>query len=160
MINQSLCTGIFPNKLKLATVIPLYKRVIIMFLTIITLLSNVSKIFEKSVYIQVYDYFCAHQFLWKPVWLQKMPFNWTCCASTSWSYIQTLWWWKIPVSDFLDLSNNFDSLNHAILMDKFKYYGLNETSLDWFRSYLYKRYQYTKSNGACSDVINLTTGVP
>ena len=45
-------------------------------------------------------------------------------------------------------------------MDKLKYYGLNETSLNWFRSYLHDRQQYTEYNGACSDVINHTTGVP
>ena len=67
---------------------------------------------------------------------------------------------KIPVSVFLDLSKAFDTLNHAILIDKLKYYGLNETSLNWFRSYLHDRQQYTEYNGTCSDVINLTTGVP
>ena len=45
-------------------------------------------------------------------------------------------------------------------MDKLKYYGLNETSLNWFRSYLHDRHQYTEYNGTWSDVINLTTGVP
>ena len=67
---------------------------------------------------------------------------------------------KIPVSVFLDLSKAFDTLNNAILMDKLKYYGLNETSLNLFRSYLHDRYQCTEYNGTCSDVINLTTGVP
>ena len=67
---------------------------------------------------------------------------------------------QIPVSVFLDLSKAFDTLNHAILMDKLKYYGLNETSLNWFRSYLHDRHQYTEYNGTCSDVINLTTGGP
>ena len=45
-------------------------------------------------------------------------------------------------------------------MDKLKYYGLNEASLNWFRSYLHDRFQYTEYNGTCSDVINLATGVP
>ena len=67
---------------------------------------------------------------------------------------------QIPVSVFFDLSKAFDTLNHAILMDKLKYYGLNETSLNWFRSYLHDRHQYTEYNGTCSDVINLTTGGP
>ena len=51
-------------------------------------------------------------------------------------------------------------LSVVILRMKLKYYGLNETSLNWCCPYLHDRYQYTKHNGTCSDVINLTTGVP
>ena len=64
MINQSLCTGTFPDKLKLAKVIPLYKKGdnhVFDNYRPISLLSTVSKIFEKVVFIQVYDYFCANQ---------------------------------------------------------------------------------------------------
>ena len=46
-------------------------------------------------------------FLWKPVWLQKMPFNGTCCARTSWSFIQTPWWWKNPSLSFPWLIKGF-----------------------------------------------------
>ena len=111
MINQSLCTGTFPDKLKLARVIPLYKKGdnhVFDIYRPISLLSTVSKIFEKVVFIQVYDYFCANQlFLWKPVWLQKMPFNGTCCVRTSWSFIQTPWWWKNPSLSFPWLIKGF-----------------------------------------------------
>ena len=64
MINQSLCTGIFPDKLKLAKVIPIYKKGdnhVFDNYRPISLLSTVSKIFEKVVFIQVYDNFSAHQ---------------------------------------------------------------------------------------------------
>ena len=164
MINQSLCTGTFPDKLKLAKVIPLYKKGdnhVFDNYRPISLLSTVSKIFEKVVFIQVYDYFCAHQLFY------ENQYGFRKCHSTELAALELvdrlfkhLDDGKIPVSVFLDLSKAFDTLNHAILMDKLKYYGLNETSLNWFRSYLHDRYQYTEYNGTCSDVINLTTGVP
>ena len=37
IINQSLCTGIFPYSLKIVKIIPLFKKVISMYLTIIVL---------------------------------------------------------------------------------------------------------------------------
>ena len=164
MINQSFCTGTFPDKLKLAKVIPLYKKGdnhVFDNYRPISLLSTVSKIFEKVVFIQVYDYFCAHQLFY------ENQYGFRKCHSTELAALEPvdrlfkhLDDGKIPVSVFLDLSKAFDTLNHAILMDKLKYYGLNETSLNWFRSYLHDRYQYTEYNGTCSDVINLTRGVP
>ena len=111
--------------------------------------------------IQVYDYFCANQLFY------ENQYGFRKCHSTELAALELvdrlfkhLDDGKIPVSVFLDLSKAFDTLNHAILMDKLKYYGLNETSLNWFRSYLHDRQQYTEYNGTCSDVINLTTGVP
>ena len=44
---------------------------------------------------------------------------------------------KIPVSAFLDLSKA--ELNHTILIEKLRYCGLNDTSLNWFRSYLHDK---------------------
>ena len=61
IINQSLCTGIFPSKLKIAKVLPLYKNKGDCHLfdnyRPISLLPTISKIFEKVVHKQLYDYF-------------------------------------------------------------------------------------------------------
>ena len=59
-INQSLTTGIFPDKLKLAKVLPLYKKGannIFDNYRPISLLPAISKVFEKIVFKQLYDYF-------------------------------------------------------------------------------------------------------
>ena len=53
IINQSLLTGIFPEKLKIAKVIPLYKkedRLIMGNYRPISHLPAISKLFEKVVY--------------------------------------------------------------------------------------------------------------
>ena len=60
IINQSLCTGIFPDKLKLAKVVPLFKKdddKIFGNYHPISLLSSISKVFEKVAFDQLYDYF-------------------------------------------------------------------------------------------------------
>ena len=63
IINQSICSGIFPSKLKIAKVIPLFKKGDIQLFgnyRPISLLSSVSKVFEKAAYGQLYEYFSSH----------------------------------------------------------------------------------------------------
>ena len=60
IINQSLLNGIFPDKLKLAKVIPIYKKVDVHDLNNyrpISLLRTLSKIFERVVHTQLFHYF-------------------------------------------------------------------------------------------------------
>ena len=53
---------------------------------------------------------------------------------------------------FLDLSKAFDTINHDILLDKFKYYScICGVEHDWFESYLNNRQQCIKFNNCLSD---------
>ena len=59
-INQSLSTGIFPEKLKVAKVIPIFKKddpLLIENYRPISILPSISKIFEKVICNQLNDYF-------------------------------------------------------------------------------------------------------
>ena len=42
---------------------------------------------------------------------------------------------------FIDLKIAFNTVNHEILLDKLKLYGINGTCLEWFKSYLSSRTQ-------------------
>ena len=69
IINQSLCSGIFPSKLKLAKVIPFYKkedRRVFGNYGPISLLSSISKIFEKVAFKQISEYFTCNNLLFNP----------------------------------------------------------------------------------------------
>jgi len=61
---------------------------------------------------------------------------------------------------FIDLKKAFDTVNHHKLVDKLEHYGVRETSLDWFKSYLDNRHQFVSFNGHFSDYKVLTCGVP
>ena len=60
----------------------------------------------------------------------------------------------------LDLSKAFDLVNHSLLLQKLHYYGLHESAVVWFRSYLNSRKQHVYVSGAYSDSGDVVSGVP
>ena len=164
IINQSLCSGIFPDKLKIAKVIPLYKKGdhhLLDNYRPISLLPVISKIFEKIVFKQTYEYFSSNKLLY------SSQYGFRKGHSTDLASIELvdrvseyLDGGKLPISVFLDLSKAFDTLNHSILLDKLKYYGFSNTPLNWFASYLQNRMQFVDFDGTLSNTVLMTTGVP
>ena len=60
----------------------------------------------------------------------------------------------------MNLSKEFDTIDHTILIDKLKYYGVREINLKLFSSYLETRKQYTEIDNVKSNTSLITTGVP
>ena len=67
---------------------------------------------------------------------------------------------KITGACFLDLSKCFDTVSHSILLEKLPNYGIIDSELNWFKSYLTDRQQLVKCNGKLSKLMNLSTGIP
>ena len=164
IINQSLLTGIFPTSLKLAKVIPLFKKgdeKVFGNYRPISLLPSVSKVIEKVVYVQVYEYFIKNKLFYRSQYGFRSGHS-TELAGLQFSdnILQLLDNKKTPVSVFLDLSKAFDTLDHTILLNKLSHYGFQNNSLNWFKSYLYGRAQYVQFQNFNSIKMPLTTGVP
>ena len=64
------------------------------------------------------------------------------------------------IAAYLDLSKAFDTLNHNISISKLKYYGFNENSLDWFKSYLSNKTHFVDLNYTKSNMVENSVGVP
>ena len=60
----------------------------------------------------------------------------------------------------IDLSKAFDLVNHDILLQKLSLYGIQFSTLDWFKSYLNFRTQKTFISGKYSGPGNVLAGVP
>ena len=60
---------------------------------------------------------------------------------------------------FLDQSKVFDTLDHELLLRKLSNYGFNQSSIQWFNSYLSNQSQSICTNGTVSDPETILHGV-
>ena len=60
----------------------------------------------------------------------------------------------------LDLSAAFDTVDHDIFIGRMHAYGIRETALKWFQSYLDRRSYRVLINNAFSSAHTLSCGVP
>ena len=164
MINQSLSAGCFPSDLKIAKVIPLYKKDdddIFDNYRPVSLLPIFSKIYEKVVFKQLYDYLHGNKLLFESQHGFRENHSTESAAIELSDYLkQEIDKQHIPLCIFIDLSKAFDTLNFDILLHKLNNFGIINKELNWFRSYLSNRKQYVKFNEAESEFCTIKTGVP
>lgn len=134
LINQVLNTGKFPDKLKIAKVIPIYKQndpTSFSNFRPISLLPVISKVIAKNMYNQLLTYFTNTNLLSDNQYGFR-PHNSTEYAALEMvDRINTqMDQNQLPISIFL-LSKAFDTLDHSNLLEKlkYKYYGLETTSI-------------------------------
>ena len=61
---------------------------------------------------------------------------------------------------FIDLRKAFDSVDHDLLISKLQSYGLKNTELHCFKSFLLDRKQVVRIGTETSDYCTITSGVP
>ena len=65
-----------------------------------------------------------------------------------------------PINIYIDLCKDFDCLDHAILLSKLKYYGLNDNAIKLLKNYLPDRDQYVQLGNFKSQYHNISCGIP
>ena len=122
LINQSLTTGIFPDKFKIAKITPLIKKANILDIDNfrpISLLASVSKVVEKCVFSQLYTYFENNKLLYGSQYGYRGKHSTElACLELVDKVMHHLDNGETPFCFFLDLSKAFDTLDHDILLKK------------------------------------------
>jgi Reverse transcriptase (RNA-dependent DNA polymerase) len=135
----------FPRALKTAKVVPLYKsgkHEECSNYRPISLIPIVAKVVEKCLKVQLYKYFVDNNLL------AKSQFGFREGHSTE-DAVMTLYdqlcnhlnYGRYACGIFIDLSKAFDTVNHGILLQKLKRYGLTIDSCKLLKSYLNNRRQ-------------------
>ena len=164
IINQTLSTGIFPSKLKTAKVIPVYKKndkTLLKNYRPISVLPVVSKIIENVMHNQMMDYFTSNK-LFSSQQYRFRPNRSTELAALELMdrNIDNMNQNFSPINIYIDLCKAFDCLDHAILLSKLKYYGLNVNAIKLLKNYLSDRDQYVQLGNFKSQYHNISCGIP
>ena len=166
IVDRSFITGIVPDQMKVAKVVPVFKssdRSSIKNYRPISLLTSFSKLLEKIMYDKVMNFLNANNILYEHQYGFRakhstmhpiMHFINHCAEATN----------KDPseytLAVFCDLSKAFDVINHKILLHKLKSYGIRGLANDWFSSYLSNRTQFVEIDGQNSSRKQIMCGIP
>ena len=162
--NISLNSGVFPDKLKIAKVIPLYKsgqmHEVSNFRPV-SILPQLSKVLEKLFEIRLRNYIDKNSLLFNG------QYGFRTNHSTNLALNEMV---KVIVNAmdndmcsigvFIDLKKAFDTVNHNLLIKKFKYYGIRGVASNFLETYLKDRSQYVQFKGEKSYRKNILCGVP
>ena len=166
IINVSLNTGVVPKNMKVAKVVPIFKKGAPADpnnYRPVSLLPSFSKILERVMFNKIIKFTEIHGILFNHQYgfrakhstihpiihlLNDCARNYNKSASES------------TLAIFCDLSKAFDVINHNILFDKLYTYGIRGIALEWLHSYLNDRKQYVNINQHNSDKLDIQCGVP
>ena len=143
IINKSISEGIVPDLLKIAKIIPVYKKddaFLPSNYRPISLLSIFHKLLEKIICVRLKQFLKKHNILY------KYQFGFSENHSTSHALIDVVEYIYKSLDDnkfvfgvYIDLKKAFDTVDHDILLAKLEHYGIRGNALKWFKSYLSKR---------------------
>ena len=164
VINNSFVEGKFPDLLKIASVCPIYKksdRNKCENYRPISLLSNLSKLFERAMHTRLYIFFTSNNSLY------DLQFGFRHKYSTNHTLLSIVEKIRENLDNntfscgvFVDLEKAFDTVNHKILLKKLEHYGIRGQANSWFSSYLTSRKQMVVLDGVLSPLLDITCGVP
>nr|CAH7768100.1 unnamed protein product [Callosobruchus chinensis] len=164
LINTCIEQNEFPNSLKLAKVVPIYKKGSEedpYNYRPISLIPIIAKIFEVLLKNQINKYFESNN-LYSPV---QFGYRGNTSATLAINYLSSIVNDALEnhcfvFAEFHDLTKAFDCVQHNILLKKLKIYGFSKSSISLIHSYLSDRKQYVTYNGCSSKTSTIEHGVP
>lgn len=164
IVNLSMQTGVFPDKLKNALVVPIFKKgdpKLPGNYRPISLLPVVAKVVEKVIKKRLLSFYS------KGSYLSKNQFGFMEGKSTEDALIKVVSEMQSGLNEnksvagiFIDITKAFDCVDHNILLTKLWLSGVRGIALKWFESYLSDRQQCIRIGNSVSDQVTIKYGVP
>ena len=162
LVNESIDTCNFPNRLKLADLTPIHKngeKICPKNYRPISILPVLSKIYERVMQRQI------NTFIEK--YISPFMCGYRKGYNPQYALLTLIEKWKVSLDNSeysgvvsMDLSKAFDTINYDLLLAKLHAYGFNTSALKLMRSYLTNRWQRTKINTSFSTWREVNSGVP
>ena len=162
--NLSFRTGIFPDELKIAIVVPIFKsgdEMIFSNYRPVSVLPVFSKTIERLMYNRLLKFINDKDSLY------KYQFGFQKGRSTHMALIilidkisEALENGDCVIVIFLAFSTVFDTVDHIILLQKLYLYGKQDVTLSWFENHLSNRKQYVSYTGNKSKTEKINFVVP
>jgi hypothetical protein len=170
LCNRVLFEGVFPDRLKYAIIVPAYKKGDKNNLSNyrpIPILTTFIKIFQKVMHSRLLEHLNKNNILSKHQFGFRANMGTDSAIFSLISGILNALNQKTLVSGiFCDLEKAFDCVSHKILLEKLKYYGVNDKQYNLHKSYLQNRFQRVEilneqnKNKVFSDWAKVINGVP
>ena len=164
IFNISISKGVFPDKLKIARVVPIFKK------SNKKDVSNYRPISTISVFSKLFKYLMCSRlktYLDKYSILNNFQFGFRSKSCTSDAVSEFLDYTYCAIDRkesimcvFLDFSKAFDTVDVEIVLSKLYCYGIRGPVNNCFRSYLSSRKQFVSVWGESSHVVTVSRGVP
>ena len=164
IMNQIFTTNIFPKKLKIAKVVPIFKKddaTLFSNYRPISLLPCISKVFERIIHDQIYNFFETNNLLYTNQYGYRKGHSTEHAALTLVEKIINNIDNRIDtIAIFMDLSKAFDTIDHTILIKKLERYNFSKMAVELINNYDKDREQYVFYNNASSTPMKIIMGVP
>ena len=166
IVNLSLSKSTFPNKWKIARILAIQKSKGLDLsnpgsFRPISQLPVISKITEKIVQSKILLHLEQHSLLSSDHHGYRLNLSTTSALLDIMEAISNAADQNLVASTMsLDQTSAFDCVEHKILLSKLAYYHLDESVIDWVRSYLLGRSTFVSVGTAQSSMKNVRYGVP
>ena len=164
LINFSFRAGKFPDCLKVARIVPIFKDgdpTNISNYRPISTLPFISKIYEKIMFKRLCKFFSRYDILNSSQYgfREKMSTEDALIDFCCYIY-DSIELNKYCICTYVDFKKAFDTVSHDVLLAKLEHFGVRGEALQWFQTYLDQRKVFVDFNGAFSTHKIIKVGVP
>ena len=164
IFNRAIYTQTYPSDLNIAKVSAIFKsgeKEDLNNYRPISVIPTLARLCVRLIYNQIYEYLTDNNLL------NSKQYGFRSLHSTALALSESTSHWLLDMGNgkmntviLLDIKKAFDTVNHDILLQKMKAYGISGPELEFFNSYLENRVQYCSINGSTSGFKSISCDVP